>query len=77
MTTVTDTRRTLRPRDGLLIWVRQNLFRSRFDALLTLALGAIGLYLMFRLLRFVFINARWEIDLSPGGVISPSSLVGA
>ncbi|HLF43141.1 MAG TPA: amino acid ABC transporter permease [Acidimicrobiia bacterium] len=61
MTTLTDTRRTLRPRDGALIWLRQNLFRSRLDALLTLVLGAIGLYLMFRFVQFVFVNARWEI----------------
>jgi len=61
MTTATDPRRTLRHRDVALIWARHNLFRSRLDALLTLVLGAIGLYLTFRFLRFVFINARWEI----------------
>ncbi len=61
MTTATEPRRTLRHRDVALIWLRQNLFRSRLDALLTLVLGAIGLYLMFRFLRFVFVNARWDI----------------
>jgi general L-amino acid transport system permease protein len=61
MSTLTDTQRTLKPREGALIWVRQNLFRSRLDAVVTLVLGAIGLYLMFRFLTFVFVNAQWEI----------------
>lgn len=42
-------------------WVRENLFRTWYDTLLTMVLGAgVGLALFFGL-RFVFINARWQI----------------
>jgi general L-amino acid transport system permease protein len=42
-------------------WARKNLFRTWLDALLTLAFGALGVYLAARLLLFVFVNARWDI----------------
>lgn len=44
-----------------LIWVRRNLFRSFWDGLTTVLFGTLGLYVLFRLSRFVFVTARWEI----------------
>lgn len=42
-------------------WIRRNLFRTPFDSLLSIVLGSIFLYVVFRALMFVFVNARWEI----------------
>ncbi|WP_129664786.1 amino acid ABC transporter permease [Phytoactinopolyspora endophytica] len=42
-------------------WVRQNLFNTWYNSVITIVLApAIG-YLIFRVLRFVFVTARWEI----------------
>jgi len=42
-------------------WARQNLFRTPFDAVLSVVFGGLGLYLIFRAILFVFVNARWGI----------------
>lgn len=42
-------------------WARKNLFRSPFDAILTLVFGGLGVYLVVRLTLFVFVTARWGI----------------
>jgi general L-amino acid transport system permease protein len=41
--------------------VRHHLFRSKLDGLITIVFGALGLYLVFQFLNFVFVTARWEI----------------
>jgi general L-amino acid transport system permease protein len=43
------------------VWVRRNLFRSFWDGVLTVVFGGLGLYVLFRLGRFVFVTARWDI----------------
>jgi general L-amino acid transport system permease protein len=49
--------RATSPRD----WVRQNLFNTWYNALITIVLApAIG-YVIYRALRFVFVTGRWEI----------------
>jgi len=42
-------------------WARKHLFKSWLDALLTLVLGGLGLYISVRVLTFVFVTARWDI----------------
>ncbi len=42
-------------------WVRENLFNTWYDALLTLALVAALGYAALRAVRFVFVTADWEI----------------
>lgn len=42
-------------------WVRRNLFRSVGDSLLTLVFGALGIYVLWGVIEFVFITGRWEI----------------
>lgn len=42
-------------------WIRKNLFRTPLDGIVTVVFGATALYLVFRTLLFVFVNARWEI----------------
>jgi general L-amino acid transport system permease protein len=42
-------------------WVRQNLFSSPFNAALTVVFGAVLLWAAFRLARFAFVSADWEI----------------
>ncbi len=44
-----------------LLWIRRNMFRSPLDALLTVVFGALGIYLVVRAVRFVFVNARWAV----------------
>ncbi|MGD2101168.1 MAG: amino acid ABC transporter permease [Acidimicrobiia bacterium] len=41
--------------------MRKNLFSTWLDSVLTVVFGALAVYLTFRFLRFVFVNARWEI----------------
>ena len=60
----TDTRQVTSNRPappGPRTWVRKNLFASKLDSLLTVVFGGLGLYVLVRLLGFVFVNARWEI----------------
>jgi general L-amino acid transport system permease protein len=42
-------------------WVRRNLFSSWFNGVLTVASGALVLFLGFRLVRFVFVSADWSV----------------
>ncbi len=42
-------------------WIRENLFRSRWDGLVTIVVGSITAYALFRFARFVFVTGRWEI----------------
>lgn len=55
MTTVT------RPRISTGTWLRRNLFRTPFDSVLTIVLAPLSAYLLYRLVRFVFVTGRWEI----------------
>jgi general L-amino acid transport system permease protein len=42
-------------------WVRRSLFRTPLDAVLTVVFGSVGLYVLYRVTRFVLVTARWEI----------------
>lgn len=42
-------------------WLRQNLFSSWPNGLLTIVTSGVLLYLAFRLLRFVFVSADWSV----------------
>ena len=42
-------------------WSRKNLFSSAFNSVLTVVFGVLILYTLYRSLRFVFLDARWEI----------------
>lgn len=62
MTVDTRTTTSTRPtRSGPRAWAKKNLFSSKLDTALTIVFGALALYLLVRLLVFVFVNARWEI----------------
>lgn len=41
-------------------WIKDNLFSTVLNSILTIVFGAIGLILGFLALRFVFVTARWE-----------------
>ena len=43
------------------IWARRNLFRSPFDAVLTIVFGLVGLWIVFRSLNFIFVTGRWDV----------------
>ena len=49
--------RRLSPRE----WVRENLVGSRLDTILTIVFGLLVLWLVYRLAKFAFVDARWEI----------------
>jgi general L-amino acid transport system permease protein len=42
-------------------WIHRNLFSSWFNGVLTVASGALVLFLGFRLVRFVFVSADWSV----------------
>jgi hypothetical protein len=42
-------------------WVRRNLFSSWANGVMTVVTGAVVLYVAFRLLRFVFVTAEWDV----------------
>jgi general L-amino acid transport system permease protein len=42
-------------------WVRRNLFSSWWNGVITLVTAAVVLYVVFRLLRFVFVSADWTV----------------
>lgn len=42
-------------------WVRENLFGSAFDAFLTIVFGLFLAWAAYRIVRFVFVDADWEI----------------
>lgn len=43
------------------VWLRRNLFRSPVDSVVTVVVGAVTLYALYRLVRFVLVTGRWEI----------------
>lgn len=42
-------------------WARRNLFRSPFDAVLTVVFGIVGLFIIYRSLNFIFVTGRWDV----------------
>ncbi len=46
---------------GVGVWLRKNLFNSVGDSILTIIMGLISGYVLFRLARFVFVTGRWAI----------------
>ncbi|MBU1228070.1 MAG: amino acid ABC transporter permease [Actinobacteria bacterium] len=42
-------------------WLRENLFLNWWNGVLTVVFGVLLLYLGFRVMRFVFVTAEWEI----------------
>ncbi|TVR20230.1 MAG: amino acid ABC transporter permease [Ilumatobacter sp.] len=42
-------------------WARRNLFRSPFDAVLTIVFGIVGLFIIHRSLNFIFVTGRWDV----------------
>jgi hypothetical protein len=42
-------------------WAKENLFSSRLNGALTVVFGLLLGWAVFRLLQFVFVDARWEI----------------
>ena len=42
-------------------WVRANLFGSRLDTVLTVVFSVVVLWAVYRIGRFVLVDARWEI----------------
>lgn len=46
---------------GPVAWARRNLFRTWSDAVLTVVFGGVGLWLLYRTVRFVLVTGRWEI----------------
>jgi general L-amino acid transport system permease protein len=42
-------------------WTRRNLFRSPFDAALTIVFGLVGLFIIYRSLNFIFVTGRWDV----------------
>ena len=42
-------------------WLRRNLFRTPVDGVATVVFGAISLFVVWRLVRFVLVTGRWDI----------------
>ena len=45
----------------MMTWMRRNLFRTWWDALLTVGFGALSVWVMWSLLEFTLVTGRWEI----------------
>ena len=43
------------------VWLRRNLFRGWLDTVVTVVGGAIALWLVWRLVRFVLVTGRWDV----------------
>jgi len=43
------------------IWLRRNLFRTPVDGVVTVVFGAISVFVVWRLVRFVLVTGRWDI----------------
>ena len=43
------------------VWARRNLFRTWYDAIITVIFGGAAIYVVYRMLRYVLITGRWEI----------------
>jgi general L-amino acid transport system permease protein len=46
---------------GLRRWLKENLFSTWFNTLLTVVFAALLAYATYKLARFVFVDARWEV----------------
>ena len=46
---------------GLREWLRQNLFSNWWNSVLTVVFGVLAVWALYRVARFVFFDARWEI----------------
>lgn len=44
-----------------MVWIRRNLFRTWWDAVLTLVFSALSAWVIWNLVEFIFITGRWEI----------------
>lgn len=53
--------RTPPPPPGASVWLRKNLFSNWWNSTASVVFGGLAIYLVYRALVFVFINARWEI----------------
>jgi general L-amino acid transport system permease protein len=42
-------------------WLRRNLFRTPLDGVVTVVGGALALYVVYRLVRFVLVTGRWDV----------------
>ena len=42
-------------------WIRRNLFRTWWDAILTMVFGALSVWVVWSLANFVLVTGRWEI----------------
>ncbi|MEM9611213.1 MAG: amino acid ABC transporter permease [Actinomycetota bacterium] len=42
-------------------WLKANLFRSTADSIVSVVVGSLAIFVLFRLVRFVFVTGRWDI----------------
>jgi general L-amino acid transport system permease protein len=42
-------------------WLRRNLFRTPLDSALTVVLGLLSVWAVYKILSFIFVTGRWEI----------------
>jgi general L-amino acid transport system permease protein len=42
-------------------WIRDNLFASPFSGVLTIVFGSLGVWLIYSVTRWVFVNADWDV----------------
>ena len=42
-------------------WLRRNLFRTPLDGAVTVVGGALAVYVIYRLARFVLVSGRWDV----------------
>jgi len=42
-------------------WIGQNLFSSWFNSVLTVVTGAVGAFVVYQILRFVFVSGEWAV----------------
>lgn len=62
----TEARRPISARSGVIPWLRQNLFNTPLNSLLSIVIGAILLYALIPLVQWAFINAVWVADSKAG-----------
>lgn len=56
-----STRRPPTAAGGPARWIRHNLFRTPTDAVITVVMGTLAVWGLYRLLNFTFVTGRWEI----------------
>ncbi len=61
MSVTSAARKEVRPPEppGLLTWMRQNLFSNWYNSLLTITTTVLIIYVVFALLRWIFVTADW------------------